>query len=129
MRDHGIDVPDSPGRGGGFRQALRSIDRSKLQTAMQACRKYRDQAFGNITPQQRQEFRDAFVKFAACMRQHGVEIPDPGAGPGPGGAPGGRRFLIDRNDPKVQAAMQACRSNLPNGGRFGGGPRVVGGAR
>jgi hypothetical protein len=130
MRQHGVDIPDNPGRdgqgGGGFRQAFQDTPRATIQAAMKACQKYRTQAFGNITPQQRQEFRDAFVKFAACMRQHGVDVPDPGTGGGPGGGgpPGGRRGFFDRNDPTVQTALKACRSRLPQGrgGRFGGPP-------
>jgi hypothetical protein len=128
MRQHGVDIPDNPGqgaqRGGGFRQAFQNTPRATIQAAMKACQKYRTQAFGNITPQQRQEFRDAFVKFAACMRRHGVDVPDPGTGggPGAGGPPGGRRGFFNRNDPTVQTALKACRSQLPRppgGGRFG----------
>lgn len=51
------------------------------------------------------------LKFTGCMREHGVEVPDP--------EPGGQRlFRFDGNtDPKkVQAAMEACRQYLPNGG-------------
>lgn len=92
------------------------------------CKKYQSAAFGNITPQQRQEFQDAFVKFSACMRQNGVNIPTPnfnggGAGGGAGGGTqrrGGGLGGINRNDPKVKAALQKCQSSLPNGGRFGG---------
>jgi hypothetical protein len=51
-------------------------------------------------------------EFAKCMRENGVDMPDPE--PGQGGiriqrSPGGDRA-------KVEAAMQACRSLLPNGG-------------
>lgn len=144
MRSNGVDIPDpgqaGAGGGGGFRQALRNIDRTKLQAAQKACAKFRTQAFGNITPAQRQAFQDAFTKFAACMRAHGVDLPDPGTG-GPGGggagspaggAPPAGRPRIDRNDPKVQAAQKACQSNLPQGGRGGGfffgGGRGGGGA-
>jgi len=113
MRQHGVDIPDNPGEG---RQTFRTGPRATFQAALKACDKYRRQAFGNITPQQRQEFRDAFVKFAACMRQHGVDVPDPSSGPP---ANGQRRRLPDRNDPTVQAAMKACQSQLPK--RPGGG--------
>ncbi|MER5336540.1 hypothetical protein [Micromonospora sp. NPDC002717] len=51
------------------------------------------------------------LKFAECMRENGVEVPDPE----PGGA---RLFRFDeKTDPgKVQAAMEKCRQHLPNGG-------------
>lgn len=120
MRDHGVNISDTPGQGGA---GLRNIDRSKLQAAGKACQKYRQGAFGNTSQAQRQEFQDAFVKFSSCMRQQGVDIPTPTPGSGPpAGGGGGGGGGIDRNDPKVQAAMKACQSKLPNGGRFGGGP-------
>jgi hypothetical protein len=57
------------------------------------------------------------VKFASCIRSHGVpNFPDPVAGGGfqfPTG-PGFTPFA-----PAFKAAQQACRSLLPN---FGGGP-------
>ncbi len=57
------------------------------------------------------------AKFAQCMRDNGVDIPDPdpatgrpqfGAGGGP------NRTQADRD--AFQKALQACRSLLPNGG-------------
>lgn len=51
-------------------------------------------------------------KFAQCMRDHGLQVVDPEAGPdspvtgGPGGAA----------DEKTKAALQACRQYMPNGG-------------
>lgn len=117
MRQNGVDIPDSPGQGGGA--ALQNVDRAKLQTAIKACQKYQQAAVGTISPSQRQAFQDAFAKFSSCMRQHGVDIPAPGSGGGPPAGGGG----IDRNDPKIKAATEACRSQLPQGGPGGpGGP-------
>ncbi|MGI5212870.1 hypothetical protein [Plantactinospora sp. CA-290183] len=50
-------------------------------------------------------------EFAKCMRENGIDMPDPEPG---GGlrmrkAPGG-------DEEKMQAAMEKCRSLLPNGG-------------
>lgn len=116
LRQHGVNVPDNPGQGGGGRFA--NVDQTKLRAAMQACQKYRQAAFGTVTPAQRQAFQDAFTKFAACMRQHGVEVParTPGSGPPVGGN------QLDQNDPKVKAATAACRSNLPARGPGGARP-------
>lgn len=50
------------------------------------------------------------VAFAQCMRDHGIEMDDPGEG----------KFgmkLPDGTDPvAAEAAMQACKHLLPNGG-------------
>ncbi|MFG3557474.1 hypothetical protein ACGGAQ_24125 [Micromonospora sp. NPDC047557] len=52
------------------------------------------------------------LDFARCMRENGVDMPDP--------EPGGRpefRFGADVDQQKVQAAMEKCRDKLPNGGQ------------
>jgi uncharacterized protein YceK len=52
-------------------------------------------------------------KFAKCMRDNGVDMPDPGPDGGLGqGADSG----IDRNSPTFQKAAEACRQYLPGGG-------------
>ena len=58
------------------------------------------------------------VKFAQCMRENGVEMPDP-KDTGDGGvmieaAPG--EGPIDEE--KLNTANEACKKHLPNGGEF-----------
>ena len=65
---------------------------------------------------------DKVRDFTKCMREHGVDIPEPTSSPQPGGAggPGGMSIEIQGNGPdkeKIDAANQACRSLLPNGGK------------
>ncbi|AVT29703.1 MULTISPECIES: hypothetical protein [unclassified Plantactinospora] len=64
---------------------------------------------------------DRRLEFAKCMRENGVEMPDPE--PGQGG------IRIQRNpgdDPaKTQAAMEKCRHLLPNGGQLQLNPEQV----
>jgi hypothetical protein len=65
---------------------------------------------------------DGALKFAKCMRDHGLDFPDPvrsstgghtniRIGPGPG--KGGR---FNRDDPKMKAAQKACEKFLVAGG-------------
>lgn len=51
------------------------------------------------------------VKFAECMRSHGVDVPDPSStgGPGPGGA-GAQAFQKAQASPNFQSAIKACAS-------------------
>jgi hypothetical protein len=69
--------------------------------------------------------RQQMLRFAQCMRQHGVDLPDPsadgaitiqhdggGAGPQQSG-PGG----LDPNSPSFKAAQTACQKYQPNGGK------------
>jgi hypothetical protein len=59
------------------------------------------------------------VKFAQCMRSHGVNIPDPGSTAG--GGFGFRQAFraLDRNSPAFQSALTACQSLRPRFGRRG----------
>lgn len=118
MRKNGVDVPDSPGQGGAG-AGRDDIDRAALEKAQKACQKYQKEAFGDVSPDQQEDFQDAFAKFSSCMREHDVDVPDPGTGGG-GGPPAGGNNQIDQDDPKVQAAMKACQDKLPQGGGPGG---------
>jgi hypothetical protein len=57
--------------------------------------------------------RDASLRFAQCMREHGMSwFPDPQ--PGTGGLQ--IRVPAGQDKSKVDAAMAACRKFMPNGG-------------
>jgi hypothetical protein len=60
---------------------------------------------------------EQFQAFQDCLREQGVELPDPGQGQ-PGG-PGAGGF--DPSDPDFRAAMEACQDDLPEGAGPGGG--------
>ncbi|PZG05404.1 hypothetical protein [Nonomuraea aridisoli] len=56
------------------------------------------------------------LKFAQCMRENGVDVPDPEPGKG-------IMMRFDRSVPreKVEAAQEACKQYAPSGQRAGGG--------
>jgi hypothetical protein len=140
FRSHGINVPDpsaggGPAGGGGVFRALQRYPRAQIQAASQACRQYFAKAFPrlNLSPAQRAQFRQQAVKFAQCMRSHGINIPDPTFN-GNGGFGIGRELRsIDSGSPAFQAANKACSSLRPRfgpggpGGPGGGGPPPGGG--
>jgi hypothetical protein len=111
MRENGIDVPDpEPGKpvritGNGDRNNY-----DKLQEAQKKCQPILEA--GGVVPEGNDPARqDAMLKFAKCMRDHGVNVPDPKPGEGlKVQAPeGGDRA-------KAEAAQKACRELLPGGG-------------
>jgi hypothetical protein len=119
MREHGIDMPDPQvddqgrvrvrvGGPGGDRP-----DPKKLDEAQKACGRLMGggDGAGQIDPEE----RDAMVAFARCMREHGIDMPDP-AGDG----------LVMRKDDgrgpdpsseQFQAAEKACDHHLATLGR------------
>lgn len=68
--------------------------------------------------------QDQALKWAQCMRQHGVNVPDPVNGrfivtstPGPSG-----ESQISPDSPQAQDAENACKKYAPNGGKNSGPP-------
>ncbi len=128
MREHGIDMPDpETAPGGGFSQRIGGdrVDPEKMQAAQEACQDILEQAMGERRDLDPEEL-DKLVEFAQCMREHGVDMPDPGTN-GKGGIifrvngssgdsddqpdkdfSGG----IDPDSPEFQAAQDACGSIL-----------------
>jgi hypothetical protein len=62
---------------------------------------------------------DGALKFARCMREHGVDIPDPQQGGGGAvkiGGPGAGKLRAKPGDAKLKTAEQACGKYLKQGG-------------
>lgn len=54
---------------------------------------------------------DKQVAFARCMRQHGVNVPDPGSA-------NGGKVHISGSDGSTKRALDACRHLLPSGSKL-----------
>jgi hypothetical protein len=123
MREHGVDVPD-PKPGGGIRLSVpKGVSEGKVKEAEDACRKYLDAVKPpELSDAQKKEFQEAALAHARCMREHGIDFPDPTFGEngratikiGPGDG-------IDPEDPKFKRAEEACESKLPQA-KNGDGP-------
>ncbi|KAB2349601.1 hypothetical protein [Actinomadura rudentiformis] len=113
MRQNGINVPDpKPGTDKrDIRLGGKGVDRSKLEAAMKKCRPFLE-AGGKMPDLKDPKVRDAATKFAQCMRQNGINMPDPGAD-GSMKIPLGEGISRERAD----KAREACRHLMPNGGR------------
>ncbi|WP_327584725.1 hypothetical protein OHA25_54745 [Nonomuraea sp. NBC_00507] len=111
MREQGIPMEDpDPNGGGGLRQLGEDVDRDKVQKAIEACRDYapsRDRT--QLNPEQIEQMR----QFAQCMRDNGVDMPDPNPD-GTMGSGEGRNF--NRDDPQFQKAFDACQDKFPRTG-------------
>lgn len=114
LRQHGLDMPDPSlgpnGQLGWNVQALGKVPQSVQQAAMQACASQIAAAQSAAGPGHLAAAVDAGVKYAACMRQHGLaSFPDPN--PANGfftGSAGLKANGIDPQSPEFQAANRAC---------------------
>lgn len=102
MRQHGVQVDDPRPGEPGIRIRTK-LDESKVNAAMQACRKYNPHK--NVDPNDPRA-RDHMLKMAQCLRAHGVQIADPQPGQG-------LRIQVRKGDPKVQQAIEACNKQVP----------------
>ncbi len=151
MRDHGVEMSDPvaangpvaagderAGDGpsmviagpGGRISADVDPESREFQEAEQACSPILEDVMGEIEidPEQEAEMREQMLAMSQCMRDHGIDFPDPvfdGNGRvqvmiGDPDNPGG----VDPSDPQFQEAQDACREEI-----FGseGGPFVAGG--
>lgn len=123
MREHGVDVPDPVVegdrvtiRGGAGARRLDDVDSERFEKAQEECGPPlgRGGRGPQLTPEQRQEMQDAMLEFAKCMREHGVDLPDPEFS-GEGGrmlfrqrAQGG----IDPDSETFREAQEACQDVL-----------------
>jgi hypothetical protein len=127
MRKHGVDVPDPrPGNG---RFAVRisvkgGNGRAKLKTAQAACQHFMKGAIAPPSAADQQKMLDAALKYSACMRKNGIDVPDPSPGQG-GGIKIGPGSGPNPDAPAFKRADAKCRTLLP-GAKFGlkqdGGP-------
>lgn len=133
MREHGVDMPDpdmsggSSGKGGMVFSAPAVAvgevgpdgsmppgpDLSTMNEAQEACQEFMDKLgpngpMGEIDPEEEAKMREQALAFAACMREHGIDMPDPqfeGEGrmtqQGPAGG-------IEFDEEAMKAATDAC---------------------
>jgi hypothetical protein len=109
MRQHGVGMPDPKTDANGrtdweLPSGMRKDD-PRLKAARQACRQYRPDGgeAQRPSPQQQQEM----VAFARCMRQHGINMPDP--------TPDGTVDMrgVNPDAPRFKAAERACPGFRP----------------
>jgi hypothetical protein len=121
MREHGVDMPDpQPGQGGRITlggPGTGPQDQATMERAQKACQKILESVRPpELSKEQEQKFKDQALKFARCMREHGIDMPDPQF-------QGGGRITqrmeegIDPNSQRFRDAQEACSKGQH--GKFG----------
>jgi hypothetical protein len=116
MREHGIDMDDPrPGQRGIQLAVPDGVSPEKAQAANEACKKYLDKIKPpELSDEQQKEARDAALAHSRCMREHGVDFPDPKFGEnGEATIQIDRGSGIDPEDPKFQKAEKECQREQP----------------
>jgi hypothetical protein len=143
MREHGIDMPDpTVSDDGGVMIAVGGPtqvdgeagtdgpDPEEFEAANKDCQHFMDDAVAGFDPpseEDQKKMQEQALEFSKCMREHGIDMPDPqfsaeGGGlsvsiGGPDGSvPIDDGPLIDFNSKEFQDASEACGG--PGGGGF-----------
>ncbi|NRQ31053.1 hypothetical protein HII36_04280 [Nonomuraea sp. NN258] len=116
MRENGVPVRD-PRESGRLSAADTGVGQETLEKAQQACRQHVQPAAGDRPNADDAGVMDKYLAYAACMRENGVDLPDPKAGAD------GEIVMEPKtatDSPQYVAANKTCASKLPGGGGPGG---------
>ena len=120
MREEGIDFPDPTFDADGnpnFQEFdLATEDQEKFESAFTNCEDILRNALPeefDLDPEVEAALIDASLEFSQCMREQGIDFPDPE--PGEFGFFAFRNVDIDFNSDKVQNAFEVCQPENPLG--------------
>jgi len=116
MREHGIDFPD-PQDGPGLVKIGKDESPEELREAEKACENFRKAIEPpELTEAQQQEFKKRALEHARCMREHGIDFPDPTFSEDGGANIRLGTGRVDPEDDDFKAAEKECAD------KFGDGP-------
>jgi hypothetical protein len=108
-RSRHLRLPDPQPRGGGaIQNGSADPDSPQFKAADDACKSLLPPSSSVQSPQELEQL----VRFAVCMRAHGIEVSDPDPTTGDMTAPYSTRAEAEA-DPLFQAANAACKDKLP----------------
>jgi hypothetical protein len=139
MRDNGIDMPDPQmGEDGGVAIAIgeerdegegppssdeMAAMEEEMAAAEEECGHIMEDVMGTIEidPEQQAEMREQMLEFAQCMRDHGIDFPDP-VFQDNGRVTSQMKPTEGVSDDEMQAAQQECSESTGMPAMGGGGP-------
>jgi hypothetical protein len=131
MRSHGVPNFPDPGSNGAFPKVAPQqlgVSSSQFQAAQNHCRYLLPNGGSGASQTQVQQLMSGMLKFAQCMRSHGVSNwPDPVIDAG-----GNPEFYLDgkvnQNSPQISSKIHGCLHWLPSFAISPGNPVACSGA-
>jgi hypothetical protein len=122
MRANGVEKFPDPDANGGTRIAVgpdSGIDPEEFEAASKKCEQYRSDIRPQLSEAQQAEFKEKALEHARCMREHGIDFPDPEFSGGGKVTQRLEKGRVDPNDADFKAAEKECGSGLRPGGEKG----------
>jgi hypothetical protein len=126
MREHGVDMAD-PGPNGELQLNVGPGNREKVEEAQEACDHLLENARPRLTEEQQNAMQEALLEFAQCMREHGIDMPDPVFGEG-GRVTQRTPRGVNPESSKYKQAEEACEPIMEEARRRAGLPDNGGGS-
>ncbi|MBP2707437.1 hypothetical protein JOL79_26995 [Microbispora sp. RL4-1S] len=105
LRDHGLTVVQNDNE-----LSVRGSDPETGRKAEEACKRYAPVLPG-LSADEKKKMLDRALRYAACVRKHGMDMPDPQLD-----SRGGVRITapdgVGKDSPAFQAAQKACQALL-----------------
>jgi len=117
MREHGVDMPDPEFTDDGgvmMRQGASAApgeapDMEAMEAAHEECEYLLEDVINErvaqLDPEEEERMKQQALDFAKCMREHGVDMPDPQFD---GGGRVTQRIEVGPDDANFEAAQEAC---------------------
>ncbi len=106
------DFPDPDPDGNFSGGDAKNLDRTKLVPAMEACQDLATGTIGKATSQMTADQAEKFRAYAGCMRDHGIDMPDPD----PNGSlltwAQSWQSTVNTGDPNFKTSSDACQKQL-----------------
>jgi len=121
MRENGVEKFPDPDANGGTRIAVgpaSGIDPEEFEAASKKCEQFREDIRPELSEAQEAEFKEQALEHARCMREHGIDFPDPEFSEGGKVTQRLEKGRVDPNDADFKAAEEEC------GGGIGGGKGI-----
>jgi hypothetical protein len=106
MRENGVDMAD-PNGSGMVRIQAKKGEGDKTEKAMKECQHFMKDVVGDKGAAPDPKRLDEMVKYAQCMREQGMDMPDP--------QPGGQfKVKVPKGgEQKMKTAQEACKEFAP----------------
>ncbi len=111
MRENGVEKFPDPAADGGTRIAVgpeSGIDPQEFEAASKACEEFREDIKPQLSEGDQAEFKERALEHARCMREHGIDMPDPEFSGDGGVTTKLEKGRVDPEDPDFKAAQEEC---------------------